>query len=105
MKQTEMKSNVLQQLIEAMLGETGGRMKPKVVTIDIIKPKEGENLEDVLDEASEKAPAMGTKDVDGDGDHDADDHEMTEEDDEEEMCEGGSAKKPRMTLSQFLSRK
>ena len=103
MKQTEMKSNVLQKLIEAMLGETGGRMKPKVVTIDVIKPKEGESLEDVLDEASDKAPAMGTKDVDGDGDHDADDHEMAEEDDEE-MCEGGEMK-PRMSLSQFLSRK
>jgi len=103
MKQTEMKSNVLQQLIEAMMGETSGKMKPKMITIDIIKPKEGESLEDVLDEASEKAPAMGTKDVDGDGDHDADDHEMAEEEDEE-MCEGGEMK-PRMSLSQFLSRK
>ena len=103
MKQTEMKSNVLQQLIEAMLGETGGKMKPKMITIDVIKPVKGESLEDVLDEASEEAPEMGTKDVDGDGDHDADDHEMAEEEDEE-MCSGGEMK-PRMSLSQFLSRK
>mgnify|MGYP003428766945 CR=1 FL=1 len=123
MDKSAMKSNVLQQLIEAMMGETSGKMKPKMITIDIIKPiKKGESLEDVLDEASEKneygreAMSEDEGDVDRDGDHDIHDHalekeaEMYEdakegemEDDEEEMCSGGPVK--RGSLERFFSRK
>lgn len=102
-KETEMKSNVLQQLIEAMLGETGGKMKPKVMSVEIIHGKPKEGLEEVLEHAAEEAPEMGEPiDMNGDGKHDEKDHEMADEDDEE-YCEGGEAKKPRMSLSQFLA--
>ena len=86
MDKSAMKSNVLQQLIEAMMGETSGKMKPKMITIDIIKPiKKGESLEDVLDEASEKneygreAMSEDEGDVDRDGDHDIHDHALEKE--------------------------
>ena len=110
-KEAEMKSNVLQQLIEAMLGETSNRVKPKMVSIEIVKPikkGEGESLEEVLNEAAKESSEMGEPvDVDGDGDHDMDDHKLAEdedEDEEEKMCSGGEAKK-RMSLQEFLSRK
>lgn len=107
-RETEIKSGVLQQLIEAMLGETGGKMKPKMVTIEVVKPMEkGEgSLEEVLDKASKKD---SDDEWEGSPEDEALDklgkEAMEEDDDEKEMCEGGEMKKPRMSLSQFLSRK
>jgi hypothetical protein len=126
MKQTEMKSNVLQQLIEAMMGETSGKMKPKMVTIDVITPVKGKggSLDDVLDEASEKSKyedspedeavdrmlaskkGMSKAEWEDSPEDEAVDEAVEDAlEGDEEMCSGGEVKKPRMSLSQFLSRK
>ncbi len=98
-----MKSNILQQLMEMMMGETGSKVKPKIVSVEMVVPKkDAGGLEEVLDKAQEDEPAeeMGEPiDADGDGDHDMDDHEMAEDCDDEEE------EKPRMSLKDFLARK
>jgi len=55
--QTEMKGNVLQNLIDLMMGSTGSKIKPKMVSIEVVKPAGGKDgLEEVLNKASEEAP-------------------------------------------------
>ena len=67
--ESEMKSNVLQNLIDLMMGSTGSKIKPKMVSLEVIKPMKGmEGLEEVLDEASEEEPVdeMDCDDEDAD---------------------------------------
>jgi hypothetical protein len=58
MEKTEMKSKLLGDLLELMMGSHGEKMKPKSVEVQVIKGKPGESLEDVLDKASDEAPPV-----------------------------------------------
>lgn len=111
MKQTEIKSNVLQQLIDAMLGETGGKMKPKMVSIEVVKPIKGkEGLKDVLDDAAEHDEDFEESTLDRAMDKANAEKNCVSEDDWEdsegdEEADEKAMKKPRMTLSEFLNSK
>lgn len=72
----EVKSHVLEMLKDMLMGNEGGKFKPKMVSMEIVIPKKGgdkEGLEDLLQHASEAHPAH-------------------EEPDGDEYCEGGMAK-------------
>lgn len=57
---TEMKKQVLQMMKKELMGTAGSRFAPKTVTIDVVtaKPEEekDEDLDEVLQRASEDAP-------------------------------------------------
>lgn len=59
-KEIEMKKHVLGMLKNFMMGEEGGKFKPKAIEVDMVgehKPGKA-GLADVLKDASEKAPDM-----------------------------------------------
>lgn len=125
-KSTKMKSEVLAMLEQFMMGETGKKIKPGAISVEMVVPKKEskEGLKDVLDEASKneygREPMTEDEgDIDGDGDHDIHDHalekeaemyedakegemEDEDEDEEEKYCSGGMAKKK--SLREFFDR-
>lgn len=114
-KEMQIKSHVLDLLEEMLMGGSSSKFKPKVVSVEVIKGKPGEGLEDVLDKASKneygREPLTEDEgDIDQDGDHDIHDHalekeaEMYEDAKEGEMeDEDEEEKKPRMSLRDFLN--
>jgi hypothetical protein len=76
-KEMEVKSHVLEMLKEMLMGNDGGKFKPKMVSMEIVIPKKGsdkEGLDEVLEDAARA-------------------HPVHEEPDGDEYCEGGMAKK------------
>ena len=86
----EIKQQVLDMLKDLMMGTSGDRVKPKMVTVDVVsaKPVGKEGLEDVLKKASEENP------VDEEEMDPAEMEDDSDEDDEE----------PKMSLKEFLKR-
>jgi hypothetical protein len=83
----EVKSHVLEMLKELLMGNEGGKFKPKLMSVEVItgKPKnDKEGLDDVLQEASEAHPV---------------EEEMHDEPDGDECYDD---EKPKMSLKEFL---
>ena len=80
---SKMKSKVLEMLEQFMMGEHGKRMKPKVLSVEVMsdKPNFGKgNMDDVLKRASEENDGVEFED-DGENSFDAecdDDYEENE---------------------------
>ncbi len=70
----EMKNEVLEMLKSFMMGEHGKKMKPAVVSVEMVHEKPEGSLKDALDEASEDAPEMDAEDSENDLSEDCDDN-------------------------------
>lgn len=51
-----MKEQLLDLLQDMMMGSHGSKMKPKAISIDVVKMKPGEDLDDVLTKARDDMP-------------------------------------------------